>query len=340
VEDLEELETPHTVSVVIPVYHGEHTLAPLLEEIARLTSSCHTPAGNPVEVAEVVLVYDNGSDQSDTVMRRLAKEYDFVRTVWLSRNFGQHAATLAGMASTGSDWIVTMDEDGQHNPADILPMLDTALTAQAPLVYAAPTNPAPHGIVRNAASRTAKWVFAKVLAEGDVATFSSFRLVLGELGRSVAAYCGSGVYLDVALSWVVGRTAMCDVRLRREGDRRSGYSFRRLLSHFWRLVLSSGTRPLRLVSVVGFLMASVGFVLALVLVIRRILHQVTVAGWTSVIVTVLVGVGVLLVAVGLVAEYVSVSVKMAMGRPLYLISTDPANTALGRAQPRRDDEIE
>ena len=82
----------------------------------------------------------------------------------------------------------------------------------------------------------------------DASIFHSYRLVLGEVGRSVAAYAGAGVYLDVALGWVAGTAATCPVRLRAEGDRPSGYSLRRLLSHFWRMVLTSGTRLLRLVS--------------------------------------------------------------------------------------------
>ena len=84
--------------------------------------------------------------------------------------------------------------------------------------------------------------------------FHSFRLVLGEVGRGLAAYCGESVYLDVALTWVVNRTAACPVRMREERGRPSGYSNRRLASHFWRMVLTSGTRPLRLVALFGALL--------------------------------------------------------------------------------------
>ncbi len=90
------------------------------------------------------------------------------------------------------------------------------------------------------------------MAKGaPAADFSSYRLVVGEVGRSVAAYAGPGIYLDVAISWVARRIVTCPVEMRDEGDRPSGYSLRSLVSHFWRLVLSSGTRPLRWVSVLG-----------------------------------------------------------------------------------------
>jgi polyisoprenyl-phosphate glycosyltransferase len=321
---------PHTIAVVVPVYQGERTLPALVAELAPLTTLQTSPGGRPLVVTEVLLVHDNGPDRSDRVMRELAAEHPFVRTVWLSRNYGQHAATLAGMASTGADWVVTLDEDGQHDPSYIPALLDTAMDQQAPLVYASPLNPPPHGPLRNLASKSAKFVFTQVLNEGDATAFNSYRLVLGEVARSVAAYCGPGVYLDVALGWVVKRTATCPVTLRAEGDRPSGYSLRRLLSHFWRLVITSGTRPLRIVSLLGVLMAGLGFFLAGVLLVRRALNQITVAGWTSVVVALLVGTGMVLLALGVIAEYVGATTKMAMGRPLYLVTSDPAGSPLGR----------
>ncbi len=326
-----ELTAPHTIAVVVPVYQGVETLGPLLESIRPLASPHSTPNGACAVVSEVVLVDDNGPDNSDEVIRKLTAEYVFVRPIWLSRSYGQHAATLAGMASTTSDWIVTLDEDGQHNPADISRMLDVALRSQVPVVYAAPTGPPPdHGKLRRLSSRFVRGVFLNVLSTDSAIHFHSFRLVLGDVGRSVAAYAGAGVYLDVALSWVADGVAACPVELSSEGGRTSGYSFRGLLSHFWRLVLTSGTRPLRMVSAVGGLFASTGFLSALVIVIGRVAGRIEVGGWASISVIMLVGFGTILFALGLVAEYVGVAATMAMGKPPFLIVDDRLEGPLGR----------
>jgi undecaprenyl-phosphate 4-deoxy-4-formamido-L-arabinose transferase len=324
----------HTIAVVIPVYKGERTLEAVAEELVPLVEAQWTADGHPYRIEEIVLVHDCGNDRSDEVIRQLEAKYAFVRAVWLSRNFGQHPATLAGMTSTGADWIVTMDEDGQHDPQFIPAMLDRAMTQRRSLVYGAPTNAPPHGAIRNAASNTAKWAFVHLLAEGDAEAFSSFRLILGEHGRSVAAYCGPGVFLDVALGWITGGATTCPVTLRPEGDRPSGYSLRSLSSHFWRLVISSGTRPLRLTATLGVLMAAAGFLLSVALIIGRALDLITVEGWTSVMVVLLLGTGLVLVTLGLIAEYIGSVVKMAMGRPLYLVVSDPADSPLGRVPPR------
>lgn len=317
---------------MIPVYQGERTLPALVLEIARMTTQFRTPDGHDAVVSEVLLVFDNGPDGSADAIRDLAASYDFVRPVWLSRNFGQHPATLAGIASSGGDWIVTMDEDGQHDPADVGSLLDTAMRERATLVYAKPVNKAPHGVLRNLASWGSKRVTEVVLGGTATTEYQSYRLVLGEIGRSMAAYAGSGVYLDVALGWVAGDVATCPVTLRQEGGRTSGYSTRKLLSHFWRMVLSSGTRGLRLVSGLGVLFAVVGLAVALVIVIRRLSGDSVPQGWTSTVVLILVSTGVVLFSLGVVAEYVGVAVNMAMGKPPYLIVSDPAFGPLGRRQ--------
>ncbi|HEY8823065.1 MAG TPA: glycosyltransferase [Dermatophilaceae bacterium] len=321
---------PHRISIVVPVYQGEKTLAALVKEIALLAVPTWTEDGNRFQVTELLLVHDKGPDRSDEVIRELAAANDFIRPVWLSRNFGQHPATLAGMASSSGDWIVTMDEDGQHDPAEIGNFLDVALAQGSQLVYADPVNRPPHNMLRNASSRLVKWFFSTFLTGSSEGTFQSYRLVLGEIGRSVAAYAGSGVYLDVAMGWVTGPTAVCPVRLREEGARRSGYSTRRLLSHFWRLALSSGTRGLRMVSALGVLFAVGGLAFAIYLFAVRLTSDATPQGWTSTMVLVLVSTGAILFSLGVIAEYVGVAVNMAMGKPLYLIVGDSKDGPLGR----------
>lgn len=320
----------HTVSVVIPVYQGELTLDAVVTELLSVPTPWVSEAGYQIEIAEILLIWDNGPDGSAETIRRLARLHPQVRPVWLSRNFGQHAATLAGMASSGGDWIVTLDEDGQHDPRFIADMVDVAMSKHSPVVYAEPTNPPPHGWLRNGASRMAKRTVA-ALSGGTAPHYQSFRLVLGEVGRSVAAYAGSGVYLDVALGWVAGSHAICPVTLRREGDRPSGYSFRSLLSHYWSLVISSGTRALRMVSAIGVIFAVLGLAGAGWLLVSSLTgNQPAVQGWASTIVVILVTSGTMLLSLGVIAEYLGVAVNMAMGKPLYLIVSDPAAGPLGR----------
>jgi polyisoprenyl-phosphate glycosyltransferase len=323
----------HSVSVVIPVYAGELTLDAVVGELVGYMDESTTPHGTTFQIVEIILVDDNGPGRSDQVMRDLAEKYPIVRAVWLSRNFGQHAATLAGIASSSGDWIVTMDEDSQHDPADIAVMLDTALAKGAQVVYARPVNPPPHGRFRNAASRGAKRVANRLLGTLYATDYNSYRLLLGSIGRGVAAYSGSGVYLDVAIGWVAGRYATAPTTLRGE-QRASGYSLRRLLGHFLRLVITSGTRGLRVVSWIGVAFAAVGVVIAIWVLVEKLTSGSDVQGWASTIIVLLVTAGAILFSLGVIAEYIGVNVNMAMGKPAYLITSDPQDGPLGR-RPRK-----
>lgn len=321
-----QLSRVDSVSIVIPVYNGAATLPGVVKELAQQRSTQQTRDGREFRVDEVLLVWDRGIRGSEEVVRELAGQDEWVRPVWLSRNFGQHPATLAGMTSSGGDWIVTMDEDGQHDPGYIGDLLDTAYRDRTQLVYASPMNRPPHGLLRNAASWLTKWLFVHVLVSSDgPSAFNSYRLILGEAGRSVAAYAGAGVFLDVALSWVVANPSTCPVMMRQEGRPASAYTLRRLVSHFWRLVISSGTRPLRFVSMMGILFALLGFGVAIYSMIQKLVGDITVQGWTSVFVAVLVVGGATLFALGIIAEYIAASATMAMGKPVYVIVRDPGD---------------
>lgn len=306
-----------TVSVVVPVYVAGPALRSTVEELLESAAMFDVSSRVKLELDEVILVVDNPllspTERADV---RALEDFDRrVHSMWLTRNFGQHPATVAGIVSTNGDWVVTMDEDGQHDPQQIPRMLLTAAERTASLVYAKPTNSPPHGVVRNAASLGAKVVFR--LLSGAAEDFHSFRLMEGSIARSACAYIGESVYLDVAMRWSCGEPAVCPMRMRAESAR-SSYGTRQLLSHFWRMVLSTGTRPLRLIALVGVAVAFVGLTVAVIVVARRLSGAVPVPGWTSVMVVLLILSGVLFVTLAALAEYVGFAVRNSIGKPLYV----------------------
>ena len=288
-------------------------------------------AGIHFEIREVILVHDCGPDWSDLEIRELCKKHERVSAVWLTRNFGQHAATMAGIAATGSDWVVTLDEDGQFDPRHIPQLLDTAIAESAVVVYARPSNSLPHSVFRNALTEINKRFLAPLFVGRGFTEFSSFRLILGEIARSMSAYAGYGTYLDVVLSWLTDRRSTTKVEYRGEERDQSGYSIQALLRHFGRMIITGGTRPLRIVSLTGLGSAFLGVILAGAVVFRRFAYGYP-AGFASVFVILLIMSGLTLLAVGILAEYVGAVSRVSQGRPLYATWSDPANSPL-----RRDD---
>lgn len=322
-------QSAHSLSIVIPVFRGEQTLDSVVDELALFKNSLEASSLG-ISLHEVILVHDCGSDRSDEVMRSLAQKFDFVKNVWLARNSGQHAATLAGMASSVGDWIVTMDEDGQHDPVSIPGMLKCALSTKSDLVYGRAINRLPHSHLRNLASRLTKSYLLPLLTGGKAHYFSSFRLMLGEIGRSLAAFASNDVYLDVALSWVARFATTHDVITRKEKREFSGYSLRSLTNHFVRLVLSAGTRPLRVASVIGGSSFVAGLVVAVMVAVGKVWYGFNVVGWASMVSLLLTIGGLILLVLGIIAEYVGLLVRTAIGRPLYVIINDRATGPLYR----------
>ena len=311
------------VTVVIPVYRGAKTLPVVCEELAALSTAQASPAGQHFVVDEVLLVHDCGPDRSDLCIESLVETHPFIRPVWLTRNYGQHAATLAGMASATGDWVVTIDEDGQQDPADIGRMLDTALGDKLQLVYAKPLNPPPHGWLRNTFSRIAKSVTGRLLGNRIIGQFNSFRCIDAEIARTLAAYCGNGVYLDMGLYWITGRIGHCPVHLREELGRPSAYGYWKLLGHFWNLLFTTGTRPLRLITLVGFFSVLLAIGVAGYALYAKLFGASATPGWASLVIVVAFFSGCILTALGIIAEYMVVTMGIVMGKPLYVISTKP-----------------
>ena len=149
-----------TISIVVPVYRGEETLGDLSQEIFKYFTE---PIliylnGKEIEIAlkEVILVHDGGSEESAQVIEDLARNNELIRPIWLSKNFGQHAATLAGIQSSNTDWIVTLDEDGRHNPSNIGKMLNQAFSSNSTVVYGINNEPDSHKFFRKITSRALK----------------------------------------------------------------------------------------------------------------------------------------------------------------------------------------
>ena len=122
---------------------------------------------------------------------------------------------------------------------------------------------------------------------------------------------------------MVDRVATAPVTLREEGGRVSGYNFKSLFSYFWKLVLTAGTRPLRLVALVGFVSILIAAGVTIKAFYEKIFLEVPVAGWTSLIITVSFFSGVILFALSMIAEYIGLSLNRAMGRPSYMVVSHP-----------------
>lgn len=311
------------VSVVVPVYSGEEYLEDLVKALDQVREEWAREHPE-VYLAEVVLVDDAARDGSPEIMARLAAKYPWVEAITLSKNYGQHPATVCGILHSSGDWVVTMDEDLQHRPEHIVTMLRRAVTEHADVVYAAPEGSVHGSWRRDFSSKLYKRMLAYVARNPAIRHFSSFRLCRGSVARAGASVAGHETYFDVSLTWFTDRFSfetvpMVDSRFQESGS--SGYSLGRLVSHARRLMISSHTRLMRMGAYLGVIaICAAGFFGA-----RALVSQVTgggaasVPGWPSLFVSILFFGGLTAFLLVIMFEYLINVVLHTQGKPTFFV---------------------
>jgi len=252
-DDRERLD----LSIVVPVYRSEDCLAALVaaidEEIGRLGLRY-----------EVILVNDGSPDRSWMVVESLCSTHSNVVGVDLRRNFGQDNAILTGLRLVRGDAVVIMDDDLQHHPRYIRPLL-RKLEEGDDVVYAdfrkrrhAPWKLA--GSWLNA--KLAEWVIEKPPG----IYLSPFKAIRKDVVDLICVYDGPEPYIDGLLFQVTSRIGQVRVEHHPRLAGTSGYTFLKSLKVWLRLATTFSVKPLRLVTISGFLFAFLGCLLSLSLI--------------------------------------------------------------------------
>lgn len=309
------------VSVVVPVYSGERYLEELINQIEKLKESWQEKK-LPISLAEVIFVIDGAVDNSAEVIRRCVVDRSWIVHLMLSRNYGQHPATIAGILHSSGDWVVTLDEDLQHPPSEIPKLIVQAINAQADVVYGVACDRVHESLFRDFSSKLWKRTIAYLTGYKKLNQVSSFRLIRGSIARAASSICAYDTYFDVALSWYTKSVHFVSLPLKDQRyieSKQSGYNFKSLLSHARRLAITSQLKVLRLGALLGFVVVSISVVVGVVVFLMKLFYpaSVSAAGWTSLMLAQAFFGGLILLLLGIVLEYLSILVLKAHGKPLF-----------------------
>lgn len=325
-----------TISTVTPVYNGARYLPELLASLDSYRSYlAEKNAG--ISLAESIFVVDDAIDSSERVLREQEKQYEWLKLVVLSRNFGQHPATIAGILHSSGDWVVTLDEDLQHRPQNITDLLYKAISEQSDLVYAKPKENVHKSLVKDFLARTFKRFTARLMNNPHVKDFNSFRLIRGSVARAAGAICRHETYLDVALGWFTKRVSAAEMNLvdqrNQSSDEESGYSVWGLVRHAKRMLMSSKIKLLRVGIPIGVFAFLVSTVVSLYALMRKIatLDTTVGKGWASTILAILFFGGLTVMLLGLLLEIISDIVLSINGKPTFFVVDRRKDAYLSRA---------
>jgi len=300
------------VSIVVPVLNEEGCV----DELARRVGEALAPEGVRYEILFVV---DGSTDATSDRIEALHRANPWVKGLRFTRSFGHQAALIAGLAHARGDAVVTMDGDLQH-PPEFLPTLLEAWREGVDVVNSVRRGGGGAGM-KEGASRAFYRVMALFTAVNVTPAAADFRLLDRRVVDAFNDLEERFVFMRGLVPWLGFREASFDYEV---GERFSGESKYRL----WRMIrlaldgiFSFSVLPLRLISILGLLTTLFGVGFGIFALVSYMTGRVDGAGWTSVVVLILIFGGVQLLSLGIVSEYVGRTYEEAKRRPRFVIES-------------------
>lgn len=283
------------LSVVIPCYRSENSIEKVVSELERcLENYCDY---------EVVLVNDCSPDNTWRVISEMARSNHRIKAIDLALNAGQHSAILAGLRYTTGDYVAVIDDDGQ-TPSTYIPQMIEKMNEGWDVVCAKYEERGRRSIFRdfgsNMAIRMQKWLLKEPEDIMVTVFFVAKRFVVEEITKYNQPY----PYIAGLLLRTTARITNITMEQRERLQGKSGYSYRKLLGLWLNGFTAFSIKPLQITSYIGVFASIIGFIVAVITVIRKIIGVDMQLGWSSLMATLLILGGCILLVLGLLGEYV------------------------------------
>ncbi len=282
-------------SVVIPVFNSQQIVATTVNGLVAVFES----AGLSYEL---VLVNDGSGDHSWDVIADLARQNSRIIALNLLRNYGQHNANLAGMREATGDYVVTMDDDGQNPPDQVLRLIETAMDGHD-LVFGAFERKQAAGY-RRLGSKVISMVNRRVFGQPKDLVVSNFRILRRDVVDRICLSNTAHPYITGQALLYSSDRAHVSVRHEQRAIGSSHYSMLKIIRLVMTILFSYSSYPLRLAAAVGFAISTISFVLGGVYLLRAAFGGTQVEGWTTMVVLLAIFNGFTIALLSMLGEYV------------------------------------
>jgi len=312
------------VSFVIPCYRSEHTLPHVVAEIEEKMKQL------PRYEYNIVLVNDCSPDGTLATIRRLCEEKPHVKGVSFARNFGQHAALMAGLRHTDGDYVVCLDDDGQ-TPADEVDKLLGKLDEGFDAVYAKYEHKQ-HSSFRNLGSKVNELMLRMMLDKPAALYISSYFAVRRFVVEDMIRYENSYPYVIGLVLRATKNITNVVVQHREREEGNSGYTLKKLLGLWFNGFTAFSVKPLRIATIIGCVSAGAGFLYGIYTIIKKLVNPAVPLGFSSMMTAIVIFGGMIMVMLGLIGEYI--------GRIYISLNNSPQYVIRERINVERKDEDE
>lgn len=299
------------VSFVIPCYRSEHTLPHVIAEIEEKMKT------TPEYEHDIFLVNDCSPDNTFDVIRQLCREHAHIRGISFAKNFGQHAALMAGLRCSDGDYVVCLDDDGQ-TPADEVDRLLGKLEEGYDAVYARYEHKQ-HSAFRNFGSRVNERMTRMMLGKPAELSVSSYFAVKRFVVEDMVRYENSYPYVIGLVLRATGNVTNVLVNHREREEGSSGYTLKKLLGLWFNGFTAFSVKPLRIATVVGAGSALIGFLYGIYTIIKYFVNPNVPMGFSSMMSAQVFFGGMIMLILGLVGEYIGRIYISLNNSPQYVI---------------------
>ena len=299
------------ISITIPCYKSQDTIEKLIDGI-KTEMNKHKNFSY-----EIILVNDCSPDNTYEVIKRLAKNDSHIIALDLAKNFGESSALMAAYSKVTGDYVVRMDDDGEHKPEDLFKLIDKLEEGYD--YVCAKFNVYHHSLYRRIGSKFNYWFLTKMMNIPSGSIMSSYNVTKRYVIEEIKKYNNPKPYIDGMVWAVTTKTAYVEMEHGYRYAGESGYNLKKSISLWLNGVTSFSIKPLRLASISGFIFAFTGFVIGLIVVVDKLVHPGVEAGWTSTFAMMLFIGGFIMLFLGLIGEYVGRSYLINNNIPQYVI---------------------
>ncbi len=314
-----DMSMPKTLSIIIPVYNEEASIRPFLDRIRPVLVEVGDLVGTNFR-SELIFVNDGSHDTTKALLTAVAKRDEDVKLINLSRNFGKEAALFAGLSDSSGDAIIPIDVDLQDPPELIVNLVEHWLSG-AKVVNAQRIDRDNESIFKRASAGLFYRFYNSIADLPIPANVGDFRLLDREAVDVVIQLTENSRFNKGLFSWIGFEVATVEyVREKRTaGDTK--WSLLKLWSLAVDGIVSSTTRPLRIWSYIGAIIALLAFAYVIFLIVYTLVFGVDTPGYASTIVIVLFLGGLNLLSIGIIGEYVGRIAVEVRGRPLFIVES-------------------
>jgi len=297
------------ISVIVPVYRSNEHLISLYAQLVESLEKLKKPF-------EMIFVEDCGGDKSWDALQKIASQDNRVVSIKLSKNFGQHAATICGIAHGKGNWIVTIDDDLEQDPNEIVALYNEAIKGYD-LVYGV-FDDRSHSLWRNFTSVSARKLFTIAIPSLNY-EYTSFRIIKSHIAKRLDQFDSPYPFIDGYLSWLTNNYSTVKVSHSERGSGTSNYTFTKLMRHTINIFVSFSELPLKFSSWIGLFTSGLGLLWLLFILVGKLLGAVTLSGYPSIMAAILFFGGIQLIVLGVIGEYISRINFKTSKQPLYIV---------------------